>query len=475
MSHFPPPAAEDVIYREGRRRPRWVPLAGAAAVVVALGVVGVVAFGGDDGSAAQDPWTLLRADPASGAVDAVGADGATATFDALGTLPGVGTGPTSPVDTTSSLVATVADSGVVTVLDAATGEIRTIATGTDLGVPTRAGDVLVAVDTTGASTLVDLRAGTTRPLRDVFGLPSDVALYAASAARDGAVLVIGNGGAGVVLSTAPSMARWFDGTVYDATANRVLAGSVGSDRTMSLYVDDAQVGEPVSVDGRVRARLVDGKDVAVVLQEDGTILRVDFAAGTSTTTGRLPSSVLGDLADGELSAYLVGDERMMVELADGWALVGVDGALVARFTPGGIEPGATRLDPRWFGTECMVMAVGGNVPDRSALVNLDSGEVVIDVAGSAVAPPSEDGCSFHTTGTTQILIVDGAVVDVAGDLLAVSPDHTEVIVRATDGGAVVDRMVTRYRVVKGALADPLELGAGAYLYLFVPKQPAAGG
>lgn len=469
MSHFPPPAAEDVIYREGRRRPRWVPLAAATAVVVALGVVGVVAFGGDDDSAAKDPWTLLRVDPASGVVDAVGADGDTATFESLGTMAGLGTGTTRAVDDSSSLLAAVGEGGVVTVLDAATGEIRTISTGADLGVPTRAGDVLLAVDSGGDSVLVDLRAGTSRSLHSVFGLPSDVALYAVSPARDGAVMVIGNGGAGVMLSTEPSSAQWFDGVVYDAVANRVLAGSVGSDRTMTLLVDGAQVGEAVAVDGRVRARLMDGKNVAVVLQEDGTVSKVDFDSGKSTSTGHLPSSVMGDLADGALSAYLVSDERMMVELADGWALVGVDGALVARFTAGGIEPGATELSPRWFGTACTVMAVGGNVPDRSALVNLDTGEVLIDVAGAAITPPSADGCSFRTTGTTQILIVDGAVVDVPGDLVAMSPDYTEAIVRATDGGAVVDRVVTRYHVVKGALADPVELGAGAYLYLFVPS------
>jgi len=438
-----------------------VPLAAAFAVVVALGGIGWVVFGGDDDEPAAAPWQLLRIDADADAIQRVVVSGDVASYEPLGVLTAFAQG--HPASTLVTM--TDDDAGVVTVIDTAIGETRSITADLDGLILTRFGDLLVGTAASGeGGVFIDLRAGIAVDLHRAFGVPSDYRLFSAQPARDGVGVVYGDAGAGVFSTTSPELRQWFDGAVYDAAGTQVVAGSVGAERTLTLYDNGVEVGSPITVEGRVRVRLQSGTTTALVVDESGRVLLADFSDGSIDERGRVDPAAMAELAGGDVSGFFLADDRFLVELEDGWALLDDSGSLVARFAAGEIEPGATEISLRGFGDTCFPFAVGGDVPDRTAIVDIATGEVRIAVAGQVFGPQSLSGCSLITGGNAEIVVVDGAVVSVPGIVVAYTPDFSQLVVRS-DQGPVDSRTATLYTVRDGELVDPVELESGSFLFV----------
>ena len=444
-----------------------MPIVAAVGVVAVLGVVGVVAFGGDDDEAggAASVGRIIRHDLEGGAMDTVTIKGTTATFTPLAEAPGLAL----PTDPRSNLIVTKnAEETELTVVDATTGEVRSIDLGSaaqEFG-PIRLGDVYVGSSPAGdTGVYVDLQTGAVEELHDAFGVPGDVRLFAIMRLRDGLGMVYGDGGAGVFDVFAPSERRWYDGVVYDASGIKVLTGSVGTERTLTLYEDGLVVGQPVATVGRVRVRLQEGTSTALVVEEDGRILTADFTKGTITETARISAAVMNELDD-LLNMTFVADNRFIVELATGWAVLDEKGEVVNRLDAADIEAGATELQLFDVGTECLVFRMDGLSRPRTAIVDIATGLLRIDVDGNA-AGRSTTACSMMVYGDNETLVVDGAVVEVDGIVQDHSPDFTAVIVRERTN--IDTAAVAMYTVRDGTLVDPVALEPGSFRYYFLAR------
>lgn len=234
----------------------------------------------------------------------------------------------------------------------------------------------------------------------------------------------------------------------------VTAQNVGGQATISVFDHD---GEPTSA-GRtdtVRAAMLSA-DTIVLVTVDGSVVKMSLDSGE--TEEGIPLGV-GTIASG--TVMLTGD-RLVVVGADGTRLIDDDGNAIGAYA--GLTPFSDTAALR--GATCIVLTgpVDGSgvtvVDARSG----DAGER-IDVEATTVSR-SADGCTVAvgTADGTDLITADGRIGSFDGDLVALAPDATHVIV---DIDATLLLAPTPDADNDDTDSEPVELGAVGPAVTFV--------
>lgn len=429
------------------------------AATLALAVVGGAAWvtGGD--SPDREPALLLvRLNDDTDTVQVFGLDGTLQRTVQLpeGTVDNVIDyfGP----DRQPTLVFWNDKSHVLTRVDPATGEIRTLELPTAGLQPftwlTSTGVLTVQtlyqspllVDTTSMQ-LIDLEARLPGVTAAEVGMPFDVA---------GSALILSQDRSGMVVFPAQSPSEpWFaEGLVVDHST----AGSVAwvpSDDTVRLLTADGQVGETIQLPFDNDARLDEWSADAVVVRVRGenSLWRLDFDAGEARRVMDLP------LADMTLLPH---QRLIVVDRQENTAtLYDLDGKVVAEFADDGEVAAGRPSAVSEFGTECRVLTYFDidAVFDRAettVIVRVETGEVIAALLGE-LGHQSSDGCSAVTSDPDgRYAFHDGRTTEFGEDVEF--DREMDWAVEETDEGDFLVDLSTGQR-------SELPPGEGSYLFI----------
>ncbi len=313
---------------------------------------------------------------------------------------------------------------------------------TDTGHP----EVLAAgVPRGGGLTIVDTRSGDTFDIGELADL-DDPLMFAdeliVNEAGTYAAVADGRSFQTVLVNLTDGTADLLPGRVEDLNDTTIVtAQPAGEQSELEFFqVDGERIG---TVDAPTpEALLLTGEQSAVAVTGDGRILTIS------------PDGAL------EEAGLLTDEERPRVEVLDGTAVLGRDRFLVVadgfvsvldpdgaiRATVNGRLVGAPGTSSR-----CIIVGDPSSA-GAAAQVDLDTGEVLGQLAGGTISSTSVDGCTAAVIGTqaTQVLVRGDTVPVPAGigTISAISPDG-EAAVASSPRGEVL--------IAIGSDADPRTL------------------
>lgn len=397
----------------------------------------------DTGSAPATPGTGTSTagttDTTDGETDGFPADGVVYQADGLLDVESAAVGQT---------LVLLDESGQVSQIDLVEGTVRRARAEpagvlvTDTGHP----DVLAAgVPRGGGLTIVDTRSGDTFDVGELADL-DDPLMFAdeliVNEAGTYAAVADGRSFQTVLVNLTDGTADLLPGRVEDLNDTTIVtAQPAGEQSELEFFrVDGERIG---TVDAPTpEALLLTGEQSAVAVTGDGRILTI---------------SPDGDL---EEAGLLTDEERPRVEVLDGVAVLGRDRFLViadsfvAVLDPdGAIRATANGRVVGAPGTSSRCIIVGDpSSAGAAAQLDLDTGEVLGQLAGGTISSTSVDGCTAAVIGTqaTQVLVRGDTVALPAGigTVSAISPDG-EAAVASSPRGEVL--------VTIGSDADPRTL------------------
>lgn len=420
---------------------------GITAVVAAA--VGVWRFTSDEPDEADDDttaWTeVVFVDRGTGAVSAVAPDEPT-----VAAAQAVGTGRVTEVHAEGDRVALVqAGQLTLTGLGAAAPTVVPIARDAAvtrlpidgalwLAVGTAAGGNVLLVDgMTGATFDVGALSGQPSPRYFVDTMRHDVE------GRSFAVADAVNGQTIVVDPTAepPTAAFFADIPVAVAPERVVTSQVVGQQADLTLLDPERKVLGKVSGELPAGGLIVDG-DVIVVSTE-GTISRFGEGDEEADRVGSVA------VPPGEQIAAISptgGNTRFVVFGSTFEALIDLDGRTL--FTTAFTAPvDRPAVDPGWT-----CLPVGGG-DTYTTIVDVESGEQLVDLRGVAVQGIAADGCTVLGTraGVQEVIGVDATVQIGQVRAATLAPDGRAVVVQTTAGTTQL------LRIDGDTLADPIDL------------------
>lgn len=302
-------------------------------------------------------------------------------------------------------------------------------------------EVLLDAPNGGAVVVVDLAAGTAK----VLGQPGTT--YFPGGARGDSLVFFDPQGVRslVVPRDEPSAVRELPGIVIAVQGDDALVSVPSGDSSqLSRYHGTEAQGKPVTM-LEVGAMLT--PTGALVVELDGSVATVDFAAGTATKVGTV------DPDTKDVNARAVADDRLFAWGPSGSSLLDPDGKVVASFALVGGQPLAPSISAEYGA--CIGLQPGDDpLPSGGGALLIDtaSGGTLATLDSSALAV-SDDGCTALTVGTPSQLVVDRRPVDVGlTTVLAVSPDHAVVVGRGADGKVVL-------QAIGATSGSPLPTGA----------------
>lgn len=407
------PASVDV--DTGRRRRRWLLPTVAVVVVAALGVGAWLIVAGDDDEDADPasgrPAVLVRLD--GDRVEVYDDDGETVTdtldLDVGAFLTPIGGGFMADLDRL--------DEGTLVLVDPAAGTVEdyrvpentdgvtpfgpdlVLAWGSELDVEPQVVNLLTR-DAEDVSDLVDLDSRWTRPFVESEG---DAARLLSLDAETTTTAILQSSGVDDAWLLEGAALDLHDGTALS------VSGSKDDGFEIGLVTADGPIGKAADADGFPLGGLITGSSAALVVDADGTLLRLD-ADGGSLDDDR-------DLEIGEASfAAAVGVDRLVAGGDGGTVLLDATGTELARW-PAGAD-GDLRVVGG--GSGCIVLSSEDAPGPGSLLVDLETGDELVELTGMGF--PRGDGCSFVALGSgADQVVVDGAEVDL-GDVRIRSVD-----------------------------------------------------
>jgi hypothetical protein len=302
---------------------------------------------------------------------------------------------------------------------------------TDTGQP----DVLAAgVPRGGGLTIIDTRSGDTFDVGELADL-DDPLMFAdeliVNEAGTFAAVADGRSFQTVLVNLTDGTADLLPGRVEDLNDTTIVtAQPAGEQSELEFFqVDSERIG---TVDAPTpEALLLTGEQSAVAVTNDGRILTI---------------SPDGDL---EEAGLLTDEERPRVEVLDGTAVLGRDRFLVvADGFVAVLDPdGAIRtvVNGRVVGapgtsSRCVIVGDPSSA-GAAAQVDLDTGEVLGQLAGGTISSTSVDGCTAAVIGTraTQVLVRGDTVALPAGigTISAISPDGDAAVGSSPRGEVLV--------------------------------------
>jgi YVTN family beta-propeller protein len=297
-------------HEAGGGRPRWLPLAAAGVVVVALGVGAFLAFGGDDSGGRGD-------------TDTKGTDG---TEQTAAGVPDLGVaGSTDVAEFPDGLVVDGDDVWVASTfgaavqrLDVATGNVEETfpLEGEPLGVVVAEGSVWVSQRAAGTVTRLDPADGTVQATIDMPDQPGGIT------AGDGAVWVTGAGGTVMRIDPATNAAEvriQGHGRIAGvAVTPEVIWVTLFEDEGHVLALDPSSgdVVHDVTVGAQPDSLIVAPSGVWVANRGDDTVDRIDPDAGTVTASVPVGDEPTGLVADGDDRIWVVSRIGGRLELID---------------------------------------------------------------------------------------------------------------------------------------------------------------
>ncbi len=302
---------------------------------------------------------------------------------------------------------------------------------TDTGHP----DVLAAgVPRGGGLTIIDTRTGDTFEVGELADL-DDPLMFAdeliVNEAGTYAAVADGRSFQTVLVNLTDGTADLLPGRVEDLNDTTIVtAQPAGEQSELEFFqVDGERIG---TVDAPTpEALLLTGEQSAVTVTGDGRILTI---------------SPDGDL---EEAGLLTDEERPQVEVVDGTAVLGrerflvvADGFVAVLDPDGAIRATVTGRVVGAPGTSSRCVIVGDpSSAGAAAQVDLDTGEVLGQLAGGTISSSSVDGCTAAVIGTqaTQVL-VRGAIVALPagiGTVSAISPDGEAAVASSPRGEVLV--------------------------------------
>lgn len=418
----------------------------AAAAVVAL----VVSRGDDDEQGADVPvveprgWdTVVLVDPTSDRLVVSGADGAEvgAGSTALSGLLDVG------VDgvVLAGISGTPSVEGLG-VIDLATGQVDRLTVAHDRLARLDATPLLIATDSAGATgsmQLVDVARRRVSELAPLAGAGAVVLPDEVRASPDGRYVAFTDlsRATTVVLDVATGSRANVPGAVADVSLDRV-ATITNRGATVLVDLTDLRGTRLGTVETAPLAGvLITGPTEAIAVSTSGSVLRLDFAEGSSDATSQLASpdpatsataagdddaGPAGQVSDVVLDIGVVAArQRLAVTLPGTLVLVGTDGEVAATIEAALPLP---RLDGNLPGARCLHV-IGSSV-EPSLLVDATTGTKVGTVAAGSLVALAADGCVavVQALGSTVSSIVgDGIELEVGDPVLAVAPDSTAIL------------------------------------------------
>jgi len=446
---FAPPAPPTS--RSGALQPQPVPPRSKKPLVAAIGVVVLVAAGvgvfiatrsDDKKSSGAKPSTLVRynhdeerlevLDASGDVVDDFDVPDASESTFASG-LPG-------------RVVFDSSQNGEIVVMKVADGSVDRFDVPDELDLDRafnpNATNIVLESLVGGDVVVIDLESGDVTSARDELG--DDDAKYLPGRRFDSGSTYndVGDGDPQTLVVPISGSALWVvPGFVVALDGERSLAFEPGDDATtVSIYTGDEKVGS-VDVDGIAVGGLLTGDKTAVVVTDQGDVVKIDVSSEKVADAGSLDNSVSG--------AVVLRSDRLLV-LGDGTSSFLLDqaGKSLAEFEPiddGDGEPEAIGLGPGGFrpGAQCFATqpgsaarAEGGDV----ALRDLDTGDVLTELDSSAsviagdtcvAVTPIDDSADAYFAG--KVHEYDGYA-----QVFTVSPDLSQVVVSGKAGIALVD-------------------------------------
>lgn len=195
----------------------------------------------------------------------------------------------------------------------------------------------------------------------------------------------------------------------------VTAQNVGTEATIDVFDHD---GSPISsgTASSVRAAMITGDAIRLVTVE-GEVVTMATASGDTDSSGQLE---IGQIESGRVSS---GGDRLIVSGADGTAIVGDDGSVVATFadlqvvtTPWAVE-----------GSRCVALTDGD---DNITIASLADGSIENEAAVSAPLFASADGCTIATSAADGYQVISPesvTTVTTDGEIAGLAPDAAAVV------------------------------------------------
>lgn len=213
---------------------------------------------------------------------------------------------------------------------------------------------------------------------------------------------------------------FFPGLALAVDADTVVtAQNVGNDATVSVF-DHA--GEPLG-SGRtasVRAALIAGDTVGLVTV-DGRLVDLDESSGDTAEGTELD---IGTVTEGHVTT--TGD-RLIVVGADGTAIVDDSGAVLGSFP--GLFPRPPVQAAAPLGARCL--SLGDDAGSELVLVDTNDATTLAEARAPGILHTSADGCTVvvAAAGGLDVITTDSVSrVDLAGTLVAVTPDASGVVI-----------------------------------------------
>lgn len=199
----------------------------------------------------------------------------------------------------------------------------------------------------------------------------------------------------------------------------VTAQNVGNDATVSVF-DHTEESLGSARTPSVRAALLTDDSVRLVTVE-GRILDLDIDSGDTEEGEELG---IGTVTQGHVGT--AGD-RLVVVGSDGTAVVADDGSVVGTYP--GLLPRETAASTAPLGTRCLALGVVSG--DDVVVVDTTNGDVIAEARSAGTVHPSADGCTVVADAAdgVDVLTADGVRrIEVAGTIVALSPDATRIVV-----------------------------------------------
>jgi len=399
---------------------------GAVVLVIAGIAIGVGRFFGGDGDgsgsafASADWNSIVAVDDNVGTIVISDTDGEETNRFRLGLSPLTGT---AVID--RSLIATDADALGVVRLDA-DDEIAA----TDV--------VTVDIESTGAllrpsgttQTVVAAAASAQRlvmvhgPTGEIFdtadadtvpGARYDLALAIAEPAGRHVLVTDSGNFQSVLFSFERTEPSFFPGLALAVNDDIVVtAANVGTNANVAVFDHTGEPGAAAQTTS-VRAAIA-GSGAVVLVGVDGEVLQMSLTSGDVSEVGNLS---IGTVQSGHVS---ISGDRLIVTGADGTAIVGADGAVIAELPAA--QPTTSGLDqvaPR--GATCLV--VERDAAGEVAVIDLETGAVGAEALTGADVLSPVDGCRPVVPTSAGYISLDTeavAPVTLVGDVVAISPD-----------------------------------------------------
>jgi hypothetical protein len=236
---------------------------------------------------------------------------------------------------------------------------------------------------------------------------------------------------------------FFPGLALAVDADLVVtAQNVGSDATINVF---DHTGEPITT-GRtasVRAGMITDAGV-VLVTVDGAVVTMSPSNGETAESDPL------DIGTIESGTVTPGGDRLIVTGAEGTAIVGADGELVASFEaqrPAGDRP--------QLGSACLATVSADDIAEpQIGVVDTSNGSVLVEATGSEPLLADASGCivASSTSSGYDLMSQDG-VRQFQTDDIALS--------LSLDGAAIAierDRRIALVSTDPAESTDPIDLG-----------------